>query len=179
MRHFTKIAEGVDVVPILNALAVRPELWNQNPLRTTHPASPHQETDDIWVLFNRIPENEAEVVDDLDVIPYSAWSELPIRAVVLDLMRRIDGMRLGRVLITRLAPGASIPEHVDQGAPATYYERYHLALQSYPGALNHSGGETVNYRMGEFWHFDNKAPHSIVNNSEDDRIVLIMDVKPC
>jgi hypothetical protein len=99
--------------------------------------------------------------------------------MVLDLMRRVDGGRLGRVMITRLAPGDIIEPHIDQGAPAEYYSRYHVALQSLPGALNHSGNETVTYRMGEMWWFDNRAMHSVVNNSADDRIVIVMDVWPC
>lgn len=178
MRHFQKIADGIDVIPLLNALAGS-DLWNENTLRTTHPASPHRETDDIWCLFNAIPDDPETVIDDCEVVPYRAWHELPVRALALDLMRRVDGIRLGRVLISRLPPGATIPEHVDQGAPATYYKRYHLALKSEPGALNISGGETQQYRMGELWWFDNRAPHSIVNNSADDRIALVMDVRPC
>jgi aspartyl/asparaginyl beta-hydroxylase (cupin superfamily) len=83
------------------------------------------------------------------------------------------------VLISRLPPGASIPEHIDQGAPATYYKRYHLALKAEPGALNISGGETVAYKMGEFYWFDNSVLHAVINNSADDRITLVMDVKPC
>jgi hypothetical protein len=29
------------------------------------------------------------------------------------------------------------------------------------------------------WWFDNRAMHSVVNNSADDRIVIVMDVWPC
>jgi hypothetical protein len=178
MRHFCKIVEGVDVVPLLNALAVNPDLWNENTLRTTHPLSPHKETDDIWCWFNKIPDNPSEVVDDLEVIPYRAWSELPhLREIVLNLMRRVDGTRLGRVMITRLAPGKTIPAHVDGGAPATYYTRYQLALQSLPGANFIIEEEVVNFRMGEVWLVNNRAEHSVVNNSADDRIVLIIDVR--
>jgi aspartyl/asparaginyl beta-hydroxylase (cupin superfamily) len=130
-------------------------------------------------MFNAIPDAPEDVIDDCEVIPYRAWKELPIRPLVLELMRLVDGIRLGRVIISRLAPGKSIPEHVDQGAPATYYRRYHLALQSEPGAVNHSADESVVYRMGELWWFDNASPHSVVNNSADDRIVLVMDVRPC
>jgi glycerol-3-phosphate dehydrogenase len=179
VRHFQKIAEGIDVIPLLNALAGS-DLWNENTLRTTHPLSPHQQTDDIWCLFNAIPDDPEAVIDDCEVIPYRAWTDIPaLRPLVLNLMRAVDGMRLGRVLITRLASGNTIPEHTDQGAPATYYKRYHLALKSEPGALNISGGEIVTYKMGEFWYFDNTVPHSIVNNSADDRIVLVVDVRPC
>jgi hypothetical protein len=180
LRHFQKLADGINVVPLLNALAQRPDLWNEHNLRTTHPASPHLQTDDIWLLFNDIPDDPKSVVDDCEVVPYRAWFEIPgVRQLVLNLMRSVDGMRLGRVLISRLAPGKTIPEHVDQGAPATYYKRYHLALKAEPGALNIAGGETVQYRMGELWWFDNSVPHSIVNNSADDRITLVMDVRPC
>lgn len=180
MQHFLKIAEGVDVVPLLNALAVNPDLWNENPLRTTHPASPHHEVDDILVFFNKIPEDPASVVDDIDVIPYRAWAAIPqVRPLVHDLMRRVEGVRLGRVMITRLAPGKGIPDHADQGAPAEYYQRYQLALQCQPGVKFQIGEEVIQFRMGEWWWIDNRTEHSVFNGSADDRIVLIVDVRIC
>jgi hypothetical protein len=180
MRNFFKLAEGVDVIPLLNALAVHDDLWNENTLRTTHPLSPHQAVDDIWLMFNEIPDSPDAVVNDLDVIPYRAWSELPhARSIIFDVMRRVEATRLGRAMITRLSPGGEIPEHVDEGAPATYYTRYMLALQSLPGALFESGGEVIQFRPGEIWMVNNRAPHRVVNNSADDRIVLIMDLRIC
>jgi len=178
MRHFQKIAEGVDVVPVLNALAANPSLWNACDLRTTHPMSPHQQVDDILLWFNDIPDDPADIVDDIRTVPYDPWLLLPqVRLHVFEIMRRVEAVHLGRCMITRLAPGDSIPEHVDQGAPATFYTRYMLALQCLPGALFESGGEVVNFRTGEWWQVDNTAPHSVVNNSADDRIVLIVDLR--
>lgn len=166
------------MIPALNALAVNAHLWNQHDLRTTHPLSPHQQVDDIWLWFNPISDDPTDVIDDLEVVAYPAWQQLPqFRNIVFDIMRRVEGTRLGRVMITRLPPGKSIPAHVDEGAPATYYTRYQLALQCLPGALFESGGEVINMRMGEVWQVDNRATHSVVNNSADDRIVLIMDVR--
>lgn len=176
MRHFQKIAEGVDVIPILNALAVRPDLWNENDLRTTFPDSPHAEVDDIWCMFD---DPTGDVVNSIQTHPYSAWHEIPVKGLVLDLMRRVGGTQLGRVIITRLPPGGTIPAHIDQGAPAEFYTRYHLALQSLPGAIMYAGNESVMMAMGELWLFDNTVLHSVANNSADDRIVLIMDVRVC
>lgn len=176
MRHFLKIADGLDTKPLLVALAAKPHLWNAHDLRTTHPASPHRQVDDIWVRFNDVTTPEA-VVDDLDCIAYPAWQELPVQDLVLNVMRAVRGVRLGRVIISRLPPGASITPHIDQGAPATYYTRYHVALQSGPGALNISGGEVVTYQAGELWWFDNRVEHEIINNSADDRIALVIDVR--
>lgn len=177
MRHFLKIAENVDVIPVLNALQNRPDLWNQNQLRTQHPGTAHAQVDDIWIWFNDVSQPEA-VIDDKEVISYPAWGELPqVQTIVFDLMRRVGGVRLGRVIITRLAPGRRITPHEDQGAPASYYTRYQVALQSLPGALFHCGGETVNFRTGEVWMIDNQATHSVENNSADDRLVMIVDVR--
>lgn len=178
MRRFCKIFEQMDVVPLLNALAAKPHLWNQNRLRTTFPGSPHAACDDIWLFFNDVPEDKAAVIDDIAVRPYAAWQELPqARHLVFDLMRRIEGVQLGRVLITRLAPGQAIPEHADQGAPAEYYQRYQIALQSLPGCAFQIDDEAVNFRMGECWWIDNTAPHCVINNSADDRLALIVDVR--
>jgi hypothetical protein len=178
MRSFQKIFAGLDVIPLLNALAAKPHLWNANTLRTTFPGSPHAACDDIWLFFNDVPDDHDEVVNDIAVRPYPAWTELPqARHLVFDLMRRVEGVQLGRVLITRLAPGKTIPEHADQGAPAEYYQRYQIALQSMPGCLFNCGEEVVQFSMGECWWIDNRQPHSVVNNSADDRLALIVDVR--
>ncbi len=185
MRHFLKIAEGLDVTPVLHALAARPELWNVHTLRTRYPASPHAECDDIWVRFNTIdPERPEEVIDALRTRPYPAWQALaPLRPIVLDLMRRVEGAELGRVIVSRLAPGRSIAPHVDEGAPAQVYRRYQIALSSQPGCLFRIGDEEVAFRSGEVWWIDNRATHSVVNNSADDRIAVVVDIRladdPC
>lgn len=178
MRHFLHIAENVDVIPLLHSLAQNPDLWNENSLRTEYPESPHHEADDIWVWFNKQHDNPADTVDDIQTVPYRAWDALkPIRPLVFDLMRRVEGVQLGRVIISRLPPGGVIAPHKDEGAPASFYTRYQLALQSGPGCLFHIEDETVNFRSGDLYWIDNRSTHSVVNNSSDDRIALVMDVR--
>ncbi len=177
MRHFHRIAEGLDVQPVLAALARNPDLWDENPLRTMHPGTAHAEVSDIWLFFNDVSDPEA-VVNDREVVPYRGWREIPqVRALVLNLMRFVDGVRLGRVMITRLAPGRVITPHVDGGAPAEYFDRYHIALQCLPGALFRAGDETVQFKAGDVFWFDNTVEHEVWNNSADDRIVLICDIR--
>lgn len=180
MRNFVKIFEQLDVVPLLAALAAKPHLWNANDLRTTFPGSPHADVDDIWLFFNDVPDDASAVANDIAVRPYPAWHELPqARHLVFDLMHRVGGVQLGRVLLTRLAPGKCIPEHADQGAPADYFERYQIALQSLPGCIFNIGEEVVQFSMGECWWIDNRQPHSVVNNSADDRLALVVDIRTC
>lgn len=164
------------MLPILAALDARPELWNANNLRTTYPDSPHAEADDILLMFNEL---NGEIINDIQTHPFDAWYQLPVRDIVLNLMRRVGGVQLGRVLITRLAPGKKIAPHVDQGAPADFFQRYQIALQSLPGCTFRSGEEVIQFASGDVYWFDNTLEHEVVNNSAADRIVLIVDVRVC
>ena len=92
MKHFLRIAGGIDATPVLNALANHPELWDENTLRTAHPGTAHAQASDIWVWFNDVAGGPEGVVDDKDVVPYRAWSVIPqLRPLVFDLMRRDGG----------------------------------------------------------------------------------------
>lgn len=181
MRHFQLVAAGVDVLPMLHAIQQQPDLWNRYRLRKDYPDSPHAEMDDIWLWFNRIG-GDLDVANDMETVPYPGWQALPqARPVVFDLMRRVEGVRLGRVLVTRLAPGKRIAAHEDAGAPATYYQRYQVALQSLPGCRFRIGHEVRHFNPGEVWWIDNETEHEVANNSADDRIVMIVDIRtaPC
>lgn len=177
MRHFLKIAEGLDTFPLVHALTRQADLWNAYNLRTTYPDTPHREVDDILVFFNDLADPEA-VINDREVVPFPAWSRLPqLRPIIFNLMRLTEGVRLGRVIISRMAPGKRIYPHADGGAPATYYERYQIALQSLPGCVFRAGNETVQMRTGDVWWFDNTQEHEVVNNSAADRLALIVDIR--
>lgn len=179
MRNFQQIAAGVDVAPLLHAIQRQSDLWNQFTVRTDHPKTAHSEVDDILVWFNDLNQGLDGIIDDRDVISFPAWEHLPqLRPILFDLMRAVGGVRLGRVIITRLAPGKAIAEHVDMGAPADWFERYHIGLQVLPGVLFHAGDETLQMRGGDVIWFNNKQLHSVVNNSADDRIVCIVDIRP-
>jgi hypothetical protein len=135
--------------------------------------------DDIWLRFNRLdPEDQPKVIDDCECVNYPANLDLPqARLIVLDLMRLVEGERLGRVIVTRLPPGGVITPHKDQGAPAAYYDRYQLAVQALPGNVFRAGEEQITMASGDIWWFDNEQEHEVKNNSEGDRIVVIIDIR--
>lgn len=178
MKNFLKIAQGIDVIPALRELAVNSDLWNCNNLRTTHPQSPHTQVDDIWLWFNKLQDDPTKTIDDIQTYPYPGWDKLRhLREMILNLIRRVDGVQLGRVIVTRMKPGSIIGLHKDEGTPATFYTRYQIALQSLPGSLFTIGDEVVNFYGGEAWWINNRETHGVVNNSSEDRIVCIVDIK--
>ena len=182
MINFMKMGD-VNPLPLLHAIKMQPDLWDRQTLRTKHPGSAHAQVSDIWLRFNDVAEYErtgdpASIANDRDCIECPAWRDLPqVRPIVFDLMRMVEGVQLGRVIITRMKPGSRITPHVDQGSPATFYSRYQVALQSLPGANFNIGDETMNFRSGEVWWIDNEVEHSVENNSADDRIVMIVDIR--
>ncbi len=112
---------------------------------------------------------------------YPAWHTLPqLRPIIFGLMNRVSAYELGRVVITKLAPGGRILPHADTMGDYANDEdgaRYHVILQGCPGSLFRAGDETVNMRTGEVWWFNHLAEHEVVNNSSDDRIHLLVDTK--
>lgn len=180
MRNFQLIGSGLEVLPLLHAVTRQKCLWNANTLRTTHGGSPHAQVDDIWLRFNDLTKaaSASDVMDQHESICYPAWHALPqAHEIIFNLMRYVHGIRLGRVIITRIAPGKRIEPHIDSGDHAAYYERYHVMLQNAPGSIFRAGDEEVCMKMGEVWWFDNQQEHEVVNNSAVDRLTMIVDIK--
>lgn len=180
VRHFLKIAEGINVQPALLSLYRQPELWNALTLRTATPGSPHSQADDIILrmeaLDGSLPERQC--------MWYEAAKKLPeIRQLVLVLAAQVQCEQLGRVLISRLKPGAIIPRHSDVGThPLQYcrfrfWSRYHMILQTDQAAVFTCEDEVVHMATGEAWWFANHLEHSVEWFGEglQDRIHVIVD----
>lgn len=178
MRYFYKLTEGIQVLPFMAALARQPGLWNADPLRQKFENSPHTQVDDVLLRFGKIEEG-VSIGDNLEAVDQPALAKLPnVKKLLLDTMRLVDGTRLGRVIVTRLEPGKKISPHADVlGDYSKYYTRFHLVLQGLPGSLFNCGNETVNMLTGELWWFDASAEHSVINNSRDDRVHMLIDVR--
>jgi quercetin dioxygenase-like cupin family protein len=182
MNNFLRLGENVDVMPLLLTLKQKPYLWDQNRLRTTHENTPHAQVSDIWLRFNDIKKfqnggEDPSILDQHESVCYPPWYDLPeAQNLVHNLNAFVKGFRIGRVMITKLQPGGRITPHVDSGDHASYYERFHIVVQSGPGCLFKGDDETVHMKTGEVWWFQNKSMHEVINNSKVERIHLIVDI---
>lgn len=177
MKNFYRLFSDIDTTPHVMELMANPGLWNANDIRTKYEQSPHYEVDDILMRFNDLS-NISEIVDDKDCLNYPAMFALPRCAdLIYMLMGYVRGERLGRCIVAKLPPGGKIAPHVDEGAPADYYDRYHIVLQAAPGCMFQAGDEKIMMKKGDIWWFDNKQQHTVINNSVDDRICLIVDIR--
>lgn len=183
MRNFYKLAEGLDVTPLMLELQRQPHLWNRNTARlVAH--GPHAQTSDIWIRYKDEAENKASgdyrnFGDEHDPIWYPSYYALPeCRRLIFEVMARVQGERLGGVLIYKVEPGRKILPHVDSGWHVEYYDKFNVYLNSKPGCtFFYADGERIDAKTGDLYWFVNHVEHWVENTSDDDHVVLTVCVR--
>lgn len=177
MRNHLKIASGVDVMPLMLELHKQPELWDRNKARLSE-RGPHHQTHDIWLRYkdeteNAVSGNYANFGDPHDGVWYPAFYELPSsRKLIFDLMAKVEGERLGGVLLYSIPPGKEIFPHTDVGWHVEYFEKFNICLQSNPKAVFFYAGDGMLAEQGDVHWFRNDVPHWVKNEGETEHIVL-------
>ncbi|MBA3773832.1 MAG: aspartyl/asparaginyl beta-hydroxylase domain-containing protein [Ramlibacter sp.] len=167
--------EGLDVAPMKKALAKNPHLWDQQCARTEPEDSPHHGLSDIWARFSDPKTIQAD--GSHDSVWYQPADVLPVREVVFPLMAAVKGERLGGVLITRIKPGQVCKPHTDPGWHARYYDKYAVQIEAAPEQAFYFEKESLVTRPGDVFWFDNSLTHWVTNDSQIDRITMIVCIK--
>lgn len=162
---------GVDIVPLKQALDEHPELWNQVRARTESPASPHHEVDDIWVRYAPVGVSGETPHDSLW---YWAADLLPVKDIVYRLAYTLRADRIGGVLITRIPPGKSVKPHVDRTWHASFYRKFAVQVASAPQQAFCFKGVRHESVPGDVYEFDNSHCHWVTNDSDEERITMIV-----
>lgn len=167
--------KGVDVAPMQKALQDHPELWDQRTERTKDEVSPHHGLSDIWARF--ADPKTAREDGSHDSIWYPPADVLPVRDLVFPLMSAVRGTRLGGVLITRIKPGQLCKPHTDPGWHARYYQKYGVQIDAAPEQTFHFHGASLVTEPGDIFWFDNSLEHWVTNESQRDRITMIVCIR--
>lgn len=149
--------------------------WNERPLRTQSPESPHYECDDVWVRY-------ASPMEPTPSGPHiSVWypvvRQLPIRALATKIMTAVGGKTLGGVLITRIPAGKAVKPHKDSGWHAEFYEKYAISIKADKKQAFCFEDSNLVTEDGDLWTFVNQNVHWVFNNSTEDRITAIFCIK--
>jgi len=160
MENFVKIAEGLDTAPALAALAALDPCFWVNVLSDTARMVPLLGPDgrrrhgealaEIWALIDAVHAQARRDFGDRGAIVYARAGRLP--------------------------PGDRVLPHAD-GHDGVVRRRYQIVLQSAPEARIMLGGEIRSLAAGEAWQIDSSKLHSVVNDSETIRLVLVFDTE--
>lgn len=189
MNNFLKISDGANTMPLLLAihrLEKSHGAWKEDTFLRDYPQGPFGDTESIILRFpdRSVHETEEALKEHLANFDQHENYDQPIfkllpeaRPLIFTLMSFVNGERLGRCMINKLKAGGVIYPHADTPVHAEYWDRFHIILQSQAGSNFRCGDEIVNMQQGEVWWFNNKLEHEVINNSADDRIHLVIDIR--
>lgn len=179
MNNFHAIAT-FDPMPLLHQIRIHRELWKEDTYLRDYPQGPFKDTETIFLRFppSSVTELERSEKDQHECVWMDGAIHLPAaRSTIFSLMQKVEGERLGRVMINKLRPGGKVFPHADTPVHARYWDRYHCVLQSQPGVVFRCGDETMYMPTGQVIWFQNEIEHEVVNNSGIDRIHMIVDIR--
>lgn len=181
-----RLSSGIDTTPLLLAVMRRPEMWKEDTYLRDYPQGPFGQIESIILRFPPRTVHETEEAlkqhlanfDQHENVDQPVYKLLPeARPLVMNLMHYVGGERLGRVIINKIAPGGVIYPHADTPSHAEYYSRFHIVLKSAPGVVFRCDDERAYFEPGSVFWFNNKLEHEVINNSEDDRIHMVVDIR--
>jgi hypothetical protein len=85
------------------------------------------------------------------------------------------GVVLGRSRLMKLAAGAEVALHVDFNYHWFSRVRIHIPIITNPQVTFYCADQNVNMRAGESWIFNAWRRHRVLNDSDQDRVHLVMD----
>jgi hypothetical protein len=154
-----------------------PHLWDEITARQEYTGSAHKDTQCIY------PRGPYKFTPYYYMFHTGAY-DYPVMDTLADVLVPVlrplltDALQveeLGRVLIVKLKPGGVVTPHIDEGTYADHYARFHVAVTGNEQATLTAGPNTQHFAPGEAWWFDHKVTHSARNDSDTDRIHIIID----
>jgi len=175
----------MDVSALVAQLKANPSLWDENKLRTaTYKESPHRDAHDIWLRYRDLAEFDKDDPQAFsgkhESVWYPAINVLTEAKELIDIICNAQGCaELGGILITRVPPGKAVYPHSDAGHwhPDYYISKYLLLLSSAPGQTFCFENEQHTGNTGDLFLFDNSKVHWVTNDSDVDRISLIIAMR--
>jgi len=173
---------NVDVSLLQKKLIDNPQFFNDYANRVEKLDSPHRESSDIWVRYGDYDKYGEEVFScEHDSIWFPILKEIKeVLPIVFKIMNRVHGERLGGVLITKIEKGKKIYPHIDTvGWHPAYYDKFYVPILNKEGSIfGFEGDGDIQAKEGEVYWFRNDVSHWVNNDSDSDRIAMVVCVKP-
>lgn len=106
--------------------------------------------------------------------PMAATEQLRSCPYIMALMAELGGT-WGRSRLMGLAPGASVPRHVDVHYYWRTHLRIHIPIFTNPEVRFICGEDMVHMAPGECWTFDSFRFHEVHNDGAEKRVHLVLD----
>ena len=100
-----------------------------------------------------------------------------LEPIISNLEEIHNGIR-GMVLLIKLKAKENISIHFDSGDYLMLSRRNHIPIITSSNVFFGVGNEKISMEAGECWEINNSRPHFVENNSNIDRVHLLIDIMP-
>lgn len=107
----------------------------------------------------------------------SAEAQQEFLNILADIESKYDGVVVRAELI-KMMPSVNIRKHVDGGEFLKYARRCHIPINTNENVFFTVFNNRVNMKEGVMYEINNSLPHSVENNSTNERDHLIIDIMP-
>lgn len=181
MRSIRHLSSGFDVGPLVKQIQASPGVWNRHRERIEMYGTPHNGVSDIWVRYNdwaNYSGDWAAFHEPHESVWYPVVSEIPAAwSLARKVRRHVGAETIGGVLITRIPPGGRVEPHVDGGWHARHYDKYAVQLLGNQRQAFCFEDSELRPEPGDLYTFDNSRLHWVTNDSDTDRMTLIICLK--
>lgn len=177
MSPIRLVDSGLPVSDLVGRIESHPNVWNRYGVRRY---GPHSGLSDIWCRYNAYENflgDRETFNDEHESVWYPEAEVIGVKPLVFEVMHRVRGERLGGVLITKIPAGSQCLPHVDRGWHATYYEKFAVQLRGNEKQAFHFEKASLVTRPGDLFWFDNSFTHWVTNDSDEDRMTLIICIR--
>jgi len=148
--------------------------WKEWSLRQTK-FDVHKNTNSIPFIWNQWDPNNRLISLDYMNQDTQLWEAL--KPFLGRLVKRYDGL-IVNCLFARLPAGADIKPHKDISLNLLLVHRIHLAVITSPSVQFFIDNTPYEFPAGRIFELSNDRLHYVKNNSEEDRVHLIIDILP-
>jgi|CXWL01.1.fsa_nt_gi hypothetical protein len=163
----------VDVGPIRALLATKTrEEWLENSLRQKQFAV-HKDTETLVLKWCANIATDTPVETSRHFADFEALLQ-PVLALI-HAAYQYEAPVIRKAMFAKLRAGGEIVEHVDGSIALRMVHRIHIPIVTNEKVHFIIDGVDYNLKVGEVVEFDNTRYHSVKNDSDQDRIHLIID----
>lgn len=181
MPSIQHVTSGFDVAQAVEQIQAHPEVWNTHRERTEAYGTPHNGVSDIWVRYNDWSAYTGDwhaFHEEHESVWYPVIATLPaVWSLCRKVKRHVGADTLGGVLITKVPPGGRVEPHIDGGWHARHYDKYAVQLQGNQQQAFCFEDAELRAEPGDLYTFDNSRLHWVTNDSDSDRMTLIICLK--
>jgi hypothetical protein len=182
--HFKKNID--DIQPIgklsnktllkLKNIVTKSNLWDNEPLvkQRSKKYKVHMHTESFFIIKSGIMDFDINDITYPDTYKLCKSEINEINNILKQKYNFIDGI-IGKILVAKLKKGSKIYEHKDNGYGLLTSCRIHIPIITNKKVLFTCGNTTKHLEEGKLYEINNSIRHSVDNNSDEDRIHLIID----